>query len=133
MFFILAGFHFQIDTVGPLLVVGPMYILARSLGLLGGALFGAALVRAPRTVRTYTGWCLLPQAGLALGLALKAAEQYPRLGEQLLSIVVATTVVLEMAGPMIMRLALRRAGELDPEDRSLCGTLDEKTPSEPLP
>jgi len=112
IFFLLAGFDFdamQLWTVG---LLGIIYVMARSIGKIGGGYLGASVAKAEHNVRTHTGWCLLPQAGVALGLALIVSERYPELGAQVLSILVATTIIFEIAGPLITRFALYHAGEM---------------------
>lgn len=112
VFFLLAGFDFdakQLVTVG---LVGVVYVLSRSLGKIGGAYVGGWMSKAPRAVRSHTGWCLLPQAGVALGLALIVSERYPEIGSQVLSIIVATTIIFELVGPLVTRYALHHAGEI---------------------
>ena len=54
---------------------------------------------------------MLPQAGVAIGLALLAAEQFPDVAEDVLAVVIASTVVFELTGPVLTRLALTRVGE----------------------
>lgn len=112
IFFLLAGFDFEIKQLWGVGLVGAAYVIARSAGLITGGFLGGTIAKAPRNVRTYTGWCLLPQAGVALGLALMVSERYPQLGAQVLSIVIGTTIVFEVIGPIITRVALRRAGEV---------------------
>jgi hypothetical protein len=55
---------------------------------------------------------LMPQAGVALGMALVAAQQRPDLGETILTVVIASTVLFEIAGPVLTRQALIRMGEV---------------------
>lgn len=112
IFFLLAGFDFDLQHVWTVGAIGLVYVVARSLGKIAGAYTGGVLAAAPASVRNHTGFCLLPQAGVALGLALMASERYPQLGSQVLSIVIGTTVVFEVLGPIITRLALRHAGEI---------------------
>jgi len=112
VFFLLAGFDFDINQLWTVGLVGLAYVLARSLGLIGGGFVGGAVAKARRKVRTHTGWCLLPQAGVALGLALIVSERYPQIGPQVLSIIVATTIIFEIVGPLITRFALHHAGEI---------------------
>jgi Kef-type K+ transport system membrane component KefB len=125
VFFLLAGFHFEAGKLWTIGLVGVVYVAARSLGLIAGGLLGGTIARAPRSVRTHTGWCLLPQAGVALGLALIVSERYPEVGGQVLSIVVATTIVFEIVGPLITRFALRRSGEI--------GEISDNEPSDSSP
>jgi Kef-type K+ transport system membrane component KefB len=115
VFFLLAGFDFDASQLWTVGLTGMVYLVARSAGLVGGGFFGGWLAKAPRTVRTHTGWCLLPQAGVALGLALIVSERYPEFGSQVLSIVVATTIMFEIVGPLITRFALHHAGEVPGE------------------
>jgi Kef-type K+ transport system membrane component KefB len=130
LFFLLAGFHFDADQLGKIGLVGLLYVAARSVGLVGGGFVGGALARAPRRVRSHTGLCLLPQAGVALGLALIVSERYPEFGAKVLSIVVATTIIFEIVGPLITRFALQHAGEAghDRQGQDAAGD-SESTPS----
>jgi NhaP-type Na+/H+ or K+/H+ antiporter len=117
IFFLLAGFDFEAAQLWGIGLIGGAYVIARSAGLIAGGHLGGAISKAPRNVRTHTGWCLLPQAGVALGLALMVSERSPQLGSQVLPIVIGTTIVFEVVGPIITRLALARAGEV-PDDAS---------------
>jgi hypothetical protein len=85
IFFLLAGFHFDVATLGTMGLIGLGYIVARALGLLVGGYLGSRLGKAPANVATHIGWCLLPQAGVALGLGLIAKERFPDVGSQVLS------------------------------------------------
>jgi Kef-type K+ transport system membrane component KefB len=112
LFFLLAGFGFDVGKLSQLGLIGLAYLFARSAGKIGGVALGSTFAGAPKTVRKYGGFCMLPQAGVALGLALMIADRYPELGSQVLSIVVGTTMVFELTGPLMASLALQRAGEL---------------------
>jgi Kef-type K+ transport system membrane component KefB len=59
----------------------------------------------------WMGMALLPQAGVALGMALLAAQKRPELAEMILTVVVASTVLFEVVGPVLTRIALVRMGE----------------------
>ena len=58
------------------------------------------------------GLALMPQAGVALGMALVATQRIPELADTLLPIVISATVFFELLGPVLTRLALKRAGEV---------------------
>ncbi len=111
IFFLLAGFGFQVEKLWSIGLLGLLYVAARSGGMLVGSYLGSRVAQARESVRYHTGFCLLPQAGVALGLALMVSERYPELGSQILSVIVGTTIVFEMIGPIIARFALRHAGE----------------------
>ena len=111
LFFTLAGATLEIHSLETIGVIGAVYLVARTAGLLGGCWAGAVLAGGGRTLRRYTGMALLPQAGVAMGMALVAANALPEHGQTLLSIVIATTIVFEIFGPVFTRRALRLAGE----------------------
>lgn len=108
LFFILAG-----ATAHPaaLLTVGgvtALYILVRGLGSYAGAWAGASCVRGSPVMRKYLGLCLLPQAGVALGMALMAAQRFPEIAEYLLPVVLASTVIYELFTPPLTRRVLKQ-------------------------
>ncbi len=70
LFFVLAGAHLQIRLLPAMGLVGIVYIVGRSVGLLGGAYLGATIGKAEKNVRNYLGLGILSQAGVAIGLAL---------------------------------------------------------------
>lgn len=111
MFFLLAGFQFDLSTFAAIGLTGTGYVIFRSVGKIVGAYAGAKLAGAPPNVSKHVGWCLLPQAGVALGLGLLAAERFPELGGAILSLLVGTTFLFEVAGPIAARVSLKRAGE----------------------
>jgi Kef-type K+ transport system membrane component KefB len=111
MFFLLAGFQFDPSMFAAAGLTGAAYVIFRSVGKIVGAYAGAKFAGAPPNVSNYVGWCLLPQAGVALGLGLLAAEQFPERGAAILSLLVGTTFLFEVAGPIAARVSLRRAGE----------------------
>jgi Kef-type K+ transport system membrane component KefB len=112
-FFLLAGFECNIMVLKTLSVIGVAYVLSRSVGLIAGGNIAARIVRAPPLVQSHVGWCLLPQAGVALGLALLCSERLPQLADKILPLVIGTTVLFEVVGPLITRWHLQKAGELN--------------------
>jgi hypothetical protein len=92
-----------------------VYIVARVLGRVVGVKLGvgAADGLEPDFARSM-GWALMPQAGVALGMALVAVQRFPEF-ERYLSLVIAATVVFEMFGPVLTRRALVRMGEVNSE------------------
>ncbi len=113
IFFLLSGFRLEIGALRALGIVGAVYVVFRALGLIGGGWLAGRLVGAPPGVRRRIGFCILPQAGVALGFALLVREQLPEIGSQVLNLVIATTVLFEITGPLVAHWQLRRAGELN--------------------
>ena len=111
IFFMLAGASLQIGNVFGLGMLGLAYLLSRSLGKVAGAWVGAQLSGASHDVKRWMGVALLPQAGVAIGMSLLAANRFPEHGSLILSLVVATTVVFELVGPAFTRLALTRTAD----------------------
>lgn len=110
VFFLLAGATLELSALIAVGWIGVGYVLLRTLGKLGGAWLGVRLVGESRSRARWLGIALLPQAGVALGLALLAEQQLPGTGADILAIVVGATVVFELIGPVGTRLALERAG-----------------------
>ncbi|UYG07064.1 cation:proton antiporter [Halomonas sp. M4R1S46] len=107
-FFVLSGASVDLQRLDEALGLTLAYILLRLVGRLLGGLLGVRLARErqadlPRNI----GLALTPQAGVAMGMALLAAERFPEHGAVLLSTVVGATVVFEILGPVLVRRVLR--------------------------
>ena len=117
-FFVIAGAHLRIDLLPALGLAGSVYLLARSVGKVSGAYLGAVIARTPKEVRSNIGFGLLSQVGVAIGLSLVVAKDFGNLGVEganlsvtVINILLGTTLITEIIGPVLTRLALRRAGE----------------------
>lgn len=110
MFFFLAGFGLDWAVLPTLGLLGSVYIIARIAGRILGGYAGGLLARSEREVRLRNGACLLPQAGVAMGLALVATDRMPEL-TFLLPLVIGSTVLFELLGPPLTLYNLRRSGE----------------------
>lgn len=117
LFFILAGAELRLAVFAEVTVViyGLVYLAARFAGKFTGAYLGAWAMRAPDGVRRFLGFCLFPQAGVAIGLALflqgsnmvtAAAADVQRLVTQLVNIVLLSVFINELIGPSISRFGL---------------------------
>jgi NhaP-type Na+/H+ or K+/H+ antiporter len=113
IFFIYGGAALSLEGVEAhtLLIVG--YIALRLGGKLLGGYLSAVAVGMRGSARRWLGPALLPQAGIALGLALLAGDRFPDLAETIVPVVVVSTVLFEFAGPIATQLALQRSGEAD--------------------
>ncbi|SDU13992.1 cation:proton antiporter [Halopseudomonas salegens] len=109
VFFLLAGAALKLDALAAVGLLGTAYILARVCGRMFGASLGAKWSAMPKGSGPWMGVALLPQAGVAVGMALVAAEQFPDRAAVLLPVVLGATVVFEIIGPPLTRLALQRA------------------------
>jgi Kef-type K+ transport system membrane component KefB len=109
IFFVLAGASLDFSTVADIGIIGSVYIVSRIAGKLLGARIGAQACGADPVTRCWMGFALLPQAGVALGMALVAANNFPEYRQILLTIVISSTVFFEIVGPVFTRVALLRA------------------------
>jgi len=126
IFYGLAGAHLHLAALPTLGAIGVVYVVARSLGLVIGSRLGARIGGVSDVIKRYLGPGILTQAGVAIGLALIAADYCAdigsphavRVGTTLLTTVTATSVVFEIVGPLLTKYALERAGEIGaaPED-----------------
>lgn len=112
LFFVLAGASFRPDGWGE--EVGGLalaYLVLRTVGRLMGGWLGARLAHREPVWGRWVGLALLPQAGIALGMALVAAQRFPEVQRVVIPAVVATTVLFELVGPILTRVALGRVNE----------------------
>ena len=116
LFFVLSGAELDLSILPIVGIIGVVYLVARSVGKYFGAFLGSAISRSERTVRNYLGITLLPQAGVAIGMAQSIAVN-PELhaagiSQQIVAIVLFATLVYELVGPVLTKIALTRAGEI---------------------
>jgi Kef-type K+ transport system membrane component KefB len=90
-------------------LVAVVYVVARVAGKVGGAWIGGSAGGSDATLKCWIGLAMLPRAGFPIGMALITVNRYPEAANLVLTIVVATTVVFDLAAPVLTRLALKRA------------------------
>lgn len=112
LFFVLAGASLELDRLDELGAIGAAYLLLRALARPVGGWLGAYVAGSKPAHRTWIGIALVPQAGVALGMALVAASHFPQVGETVLVITIATTIVFELVGPVLTQIALHRVGDV---------------------
>ncbi len=115
LFFILAGASLEIDSLSDIGIVGIGFVTFRIIGKLIGAWAGSHISHAPASMRRWMGPAMMPQAGVALGMALVASQRIPEAGDIILPVVIASTVLFEIVGPVATRFALIHAGKTDPD------------------
>jgi len=113
-FFVLAGAHMEFSRLAFwVVIIIVVYGLCRAVGKVVGCWFGARYSGAPAVVRKYLGICLLPQAGVAIGLAILAGQQFnAELGHTIIMVVMTATFLMEIIGPMLVKVGVKKAGEV---------------------
>ena len=113
VFFTVSGMLLDVEVLLQYLPVVLLFVVFRSGGKLAGAYLGAKLGRASAAVRRYTGWGLIPQGGIVIGLALLARQNVALapISHILLNVIIGATVLHELIGPLTAKLAITKAGE----------------------
>lgn len=115
LFFFLSGADLDIGLLPSVGVIGLIYIVCRVIGKVSGAALGSKISHAEPVVQKYLGFTLLPQAGVAIGLATTSLTVVPQYGAQIRTIILCGTVIYELFGPLVTKLALTKAGEIEAE------------------
>ncbi len=131
LFFALAGAHLHIKDLPAMGWIGIIYIISRSIGLIGGARLGGMFGNVEDKVKKYTGLGILSQAGVAIGLSLIILHEFKglgsiikyidgkpwttgdQLGATIITTVTATCIFFEIIGPILTKIALEKAGEIE--------------------
>ena len=118
LFFVISGAELELSVFADIMVVviGAVYIISRSLGKYFGAGISAKMAKCNPNVVKYLGITLLPQAGVALGMAIKAIELGPE-GAIVRNITLFAVLIYEIVGPFLTKVALTKAGDINEEDR----------------
>ncbi len=146
LFFTLAGAHLRLSELPKLGLIGVAYVLARAGGLIGGAALGGAIGRMEEKIRKWIGLGILSQAGVAIGLSLIISSDFSELGKasdvaaamtryaaahpdvsrlvfdplaigaSVITVITATSIIFEIVGPILTKVALRKAGEIGADD-----------------
>ncbi|MCK5034380.1 MAG: cation:proton antiporter [Candidatus Sabulitectum sp.] len=119
-FFLLAGAHLQVSALPSLGILGIVYVLSRTTGLMGGAWIGAKAGRSEPKIRKYLGFGILSQAGVAIGLSMIVLNDFNDLGTPeassiatiVITTITATCIIFEIVGPIGAKYALTKAGEI---------------------
>jgi Kef-type K+ transport system membrane component KefB len=111
-FFTLSGVELDLGILRFAGLMGIGYVVIRAIGKATGAYIGAKITNSHEMVQKYLGFTLLPQAGVAIGLSMIAQSVMPELGSTIRTIILASTVIYELVGPVIAKTALIKAGEI---------------------
>jgi len=112
LFFVLSGARLDITLIPAIGILGTVYVIMRVIGKFFGAWLGAVICKTPEAVRKYLGWTLVPQAGVAIGLTLVADQVVPEYAGRIRAVILCATLIYELTGPVISKLALKKAGEI---------------------
>ena len=111
LFFFLAGVSLQIGDASGVLLIVVVFVLLRLIARIVGGWLGALISRTEPEHRIWYGVALLPQAGVAVGMALIAGQKFPEFQTVILSTTLLATVIFEIFGPLATLFALRKVGD----------------------
>lgn len=113
LFFVIYGAELDLTVLTSVGLLGLIYIVSRSIGKYFGAYLGARIVKSEPSIQRYLGLTLLPQAGVAIGMAQIVMSKLPEYGAQIRAVVLCATLIYELVGPVLTRIALVKSGEID--------------------
>ncbi|MBE6768622.1 MAG: sodium:proton antiporter [Ruminococcaceae bacterium] len=118
LFFVISGAELELSVFREwtVVLIGAVYILFRSAGKYFGASLSARATKCEPSIVKYLGVTLLPQAGVALGMAIKA-ETLGECGALVANITLFSVLIYELVGPYLTKVALTHAGEIEPEGK----------------
>ena len=129
MFFVLSGASLDLSIFFNekgliVLAIAIVYIIFRVAGKYAGAFAGASIAKCEPQVRKYLGLALVPQAGVAIGLATTANKLFNELGDfesasLILAVVLTSTLIYELTGPLVAKYALVKAGDIPQEEKAV--------------
>ena len=118
LFFVISGAELELSVfkdVG-IVLIGIIYIVVRCIGKYYGASISAKATKCDKNIVKYLGITLFPQAGVALGMAIKAQELGPE-GTVVANITLFAVLIYEIVGPLLTKISLQKAGEIKPEGK----------------
>jgi Kef-type K+ transport system membrane component KefB len=133
LFFALAGASLHFSALPTLGLIGLLYILTRSGGLIFGSRVGAMIGHTDQKIKKWVGLGILAQGGVAIGLSLIVKHDFAGLGKVMangqtsgdqlgitvITLVTATSVIFSVIGPIFAKIALKKAGEIESESKEI--------------
>lgn len=118
LFFVISGAELELATFKDIgiVIIGLIYIVARCVGKYFGASISAKATKCDKNIVKYLGITLFPQAGVALGMAIKAEELGPE-GSIVANITLFAVLIYELIGPFLTKVSLLKAGEINPDEK----------------
>lgn len=117
LFFFVTGAGMDISILPKVGLIGVVYIIVRVIGKITGAFIGGKLSHADSNVQKYLGVGLIPQAGVAIGLAMMCGSVVPEYDNEITAVVVCGTIIYELVGPILTKIMLVKIGEIKPDAR----------------
>lgn len=117
LFFVISGADLNVTMLPSLGVIGVVYILARVLGKYFGAFIGCTISKTSHKIRKYLGFSLIPQAGVAIGIAQLVVKELPEYGASIQAVILCATLIYELIGPVVTKFSLIKAGEIEVEKK----------------
>ncbi|HBM76426.1 MAG TPA: cation/H(+) antiporter [Clostridiaceae bacterium] len=133
IFFVVSGMSLDISSFGTLGIVGISYFIIRIAGKYLGAYLGCLIAKTTKEVRNYLGLALIPQAGVAIGLAFLGKRiLLDNMGNMLLTIILSSSVLYELIGPACAKIALIRSGAIKKNKIAIETEKDEQQIESPM-
>lgn len=117
MFFTFAGASLDLSILFSIGILGLVYALARAAGKIFGANLGAKIVGSKDTIAKYLGMSLLAQGGVSIGLSMIVARELPAYASEIITVILFSVLVFEILGPILAKIAITKAGEVNGLDR----------------
>ena len=128
IFFVISGTNLDIGALGAFGIVGIVYFIIRIVGKYAGAYLGCLATKEEKRIRNYLGLALIPQAGVAIGLAYLGKRILPDdIGSLLMTIILSSSVLYELIGPGCAKLAIFKTCTLRGEEKRSIGAAAEKS------
>jgi Kef-type K+ transport system membrane component KefB len=128
IFFLFVGARLQLGLVPSMGMLGLLYVIGRTIGKWAGSFLGATISGAPASVRKYLGLALFSQAGVAVGLSLDIYQHFGQfgsagqlLGHTVINVIAATTLLVQIIGPLSVKIAITKAGEIPEKNNNKVG------------
>ena len=112
LFFFVTGAGMDISILPKVGLIGVVYIIVRVIGKMLGAFIGGRVSHADSNVQKYLGIGLIPQAGVAIGLAMMCGSVVPEYANEITAVVVCVTIIYELIGPILTKVMLVKIGEI---------------------
>ena len=134
LFFVISGATLDLTIIPYIGVIGIVYIVFRSLGKYLGSFLGGVVTKADKNVKNYLGITLLPQAGVAIGMAQTVGGEpsLATISQSIVTVVLCATLIYEIIGPLLTKICLVKAGEITEKGKlpivELIGEIKRKLP-----